>query len=109
MVRILKKNYLYLSWFFYLPIFSEYLITNLTILILLSFAFLGFGLVFIKGRLFEIHFWLFAERNYRKDKNFFLITNHSLFSNFIIIATMKWCIRLNMDFFFGLIKSNYCN
>ena len=75
MVGILKKNDLYLSWFFYFAIFSEYLNTNLTILIFLNFTFLGFGLVFIKGKLFEIPLlapcW--------KKEEYFLIADHSLF------------------------------
>ena len=70
-----RDSYLYLSWFFCFAIFSEYLNTNLTILIFLNFTFLGFGLVFIKGKLFEIPLLAPAERNYE----FFLIADHSLF------------------------------
>ena len=78
MVGILKKNDLYLSWFFYFAIFSEYLNTNLTILIFLNFTFLGFGLVFIKGKLFEI---LLLAPCWKKlsERRIFLIADHSLF------------------------------
>jgi len=78
MVGILKKNDLYLSWFFYFAIFSKYLNTNLTILIFLNFTFLGFGLVFIKGKLFKI---LLLAPCWKKlsERRIFLIADHSLF------------------------------